>query len=116
MQNIQTIQQLVSGVSFNDWRYLVKMDGERPYLQIKFDAPCNMTGNMEEQSGRKWVLSFHMTDDEIIATALKATLTAVEHETREQFKWRGQPIYRPHYDIYELHKLSSRNATVKREG
>lgn len=115
MQTLETIQALVADITFNDWDYLVKLDGDRPYLQIKFQAPCNMTGETYSQSGRKWMLSYHMTDDEIVSTALKATLTAVEHEAREQFKWRDQPIYRPHYNIYELHKLSSRGATMKRD-
>ena len=75
----------------------------------------SMTGVMELQSCRKWILSYHMTDDEIVGTALKATLAAVEHEAREQFKWEGQPIFRPHYNIYELLALSARNATTKRE-
>lgn len=115
MQTLETMQNLIKDVTFNDWNYHIKLDGTRPYLQIKFMAPCNMTGVMEEQSSRKWLLSFHMTDDEIISTALKATLTAVEHETREQFKWRKQPIYRPHYSIYELHALSEKGATTKRD-
>lgn len=115
MQTIETIRNLIADITFNDWQYYITLDGNRPFLQIKFFAPCNMTGVTELQSCRKWVLSYHMTDDEIVATALKATLTALEHEAREQFKWRGQPIFRPHYNIYELHKLSSRNATEKRE-
>ena len=114
-QTIESIKRLVAGVSFNDWNYIVKLDGNRPYLQIKFDAPCNMTGEDQNQSGRKWMLSYHMTDSEIVGTAFKATLTAIEHETREQFKWKGQPVFRPHYDIHELHKLSTRNAISKRE-
>ena len=114
MQTLETLRKLIAEVSFNDWKFILRKDGSRPYLQIRFDAPCNMTGVMEEQAGRKWLLSYHMTDDEIVATALKATLTAVEHEAREQFKWRKEPIYRPHYSIYELHALSSRGATTKR--
>lgn len=123
MQTLETIQSLVDDISFDgwltnatkNWKYLVRLDGDRPYLQIKFDGPDNMTGEMAEQNCRKWILSYHMTDDEIVSTAFKATFTAMEHETREQFKWRGQPIYRPHYNIYELHALSERNATMKRE-
>ncbi len=115
MQTIETIEQLISDVSFNDWKFIVRLNDTRPYLQIKFDAPCNMTGEPQEQSGRKWILSYHMTDDEIVATALKATLTAVEHEAREQFKWKEQPIFRPHYNIHELHKLSARGAVCRRE-
>jgi len=114
MQTIETIRQLIDDVSFNNWQFLVRLDDTRPYLQIKFQAPCNMTGEFQDQLSRKWILSFHMTDDEIVATALKATLTAAEHEIREQFKWKDQPIFRPHYNIYELHELSSRNAITKR--
>jgi hypothetical protein len=114
MQTFETMRQLITEIEFNDWKFLLRKDGSRPYLQIRFEEPDNMTGEMTEWRCRKWLLSYHMTDDEIVSTALKATLTAVEHETREQFKWKDQPIFRPHYNIYELHKLSSRNATTKR--
>jgi len=117
MQTLKNIQKLVAGVSFNDWNYLVRMDNKRPYLQIKFMAPDNMSDSpaLIVQNCRKWMLSYHMTDDEIISTAMAATITAVEHETREQFKWEGQPIFRPHYSVRELHALSARGATTKRD-
>jgi len=117
MQTLENIKKLVSGVSFNDWNYLVRMDDLRPYLQIKFMAPDNMSETTElfEQNCRKWMLSYHMTDDEIISTAMAATLMAVEHETREQFMWEGQPVFRPHMRVRELHSLSSRGMTSKRE-
>lgn len=126
MQTPESIEKLVFDCEFNDWQFRVGYDGgqhadlplqeSRPWLQVRFSAPCNMNAGEEyTQSGRKWMLSYHMTDDEVVSTALKAVLTANEHEVREQFKWRGQPIYRPHYDIYELHKLSERNAVSKRD-
>ena len=115
MQTLENIKKLVSGVSFKHWEYLVRMDENRPYMQIKFYAPDNMTGEPSQHSCRKWMLSYHMTDDEIVSTAMAATLMAVEHETREQFKWEGQPVFRPHMRVRELHSLSSRGMTSKRE-
>ena len=118
MQTLKSIQDLIGDVKFNDWNFQVNTNPDgTPYVQIKFLAPGSFTNSdkLELQSCRKWQLSYHMCDEEIISTAYKAMLAAVEHEAREQFTWRGQAIYRPHYDIYALHELSSRNAVDKRE-
>jgi len=118
MQTLKSIKALVQDVKFNDWAFLVKTTEDKtPYLQIKFYAPGSFSDSneLELQSCRKWQLSYYMCDEEIISTAYKAMLAAVEHEAREQFLWRGEAIYRPHYDIYALHELSVRNAVDKRE-
>lgn len=52
--------------------------------------------------GRKWLLSEHMTDGEIVQTAFLATMTAMEHEVRELFTFQGQSVFDPHYDIHKL--------------
>ena len=118
MQTLKSIKALVQDVKFNDWAFLVKTTEDKtPYLQIKFYAPGSFSDSneLELQSCRKWQLSYHMCDEELISTAFKAMLAAVEHEAREQFLWRGHAIYRAHYDIYELYELSKRNAVDKRE-
>lgn len=118
---LEHMKQLIDDLSFEadwfeGWEYQLRWDEHRPYLQIRFLAPCNMNkGHTYEQTSRKWFLSFHMTDDEVVSTALAATKMCIEHEMRELFKWRGEPIYRPHYDIHALHKLSADNAVCKRE-
>ncbi len=115
MQTEKTLQALIAGCSFNDWDLLLKFNKEVPYFQIKFQAPCNMTGEMSTQSCRKWMLSLHMCDEEVVNTVYKAVEAAVMHEMREQFKWNDQPIYRPHVDIHILHELSSTNPIDKRD-
>lgn len=70
------------------------------YLQIT--APTgtdNVTGEAYHWKSRKWLLSQHMTTGEIVQTALKALLTALEHEAREQFRYKGEAIFDPHYDL-----------------
>ena len=76
------------------------------YLQATFIAPCNSSGGKPvEQTTRKWQLSAHMTPSELVQTALKCVLTSQEHEAREQFLYRGQPIFGPHFDVERLADL-----------
>lgn len=69
-------------------------------LQVRGDDP-------EEGpwSGRKWLLSQHMTDSEVIQTALRATLDAMEHEVREHFTYQGRRPFNPHFDVVSLKEL-----------
>ena len=115
MQTRNTITELVKQLSFNKWRFHLGFNHDVPYLQVKFLAPCNVTGRLELQSCRKWMLSYYMCDEEIVSTGLKAVLAAVEHEAREQFKWRGQPIYRPHYSLDALYEISKHDKVDKRK-
>lgn len=97
---------VLNGVSFRDWSFVVRRldrQAERFYLQAQFDAPCALTGKVERQRGRKWLLSQHMTDSEIVQTALMATLAAVEHEAREDFHFDGAAVFGPHMDVRALH-------------
>jgi hypothetical protein len=54
------------------------------------------------QTGRKWYVSSYATQGEIVQTALKAILTAEEHEVRERFKYKGVAIFGPHLDPNSL--------------
>ena len=118
MQTKETLQQFVNDFEFNDWTFKLGFSGDLPYLQIKFMAFDNMHPDDEtlyEQSCRKWMLSYFMTDDEVTSTAFKAVEAAVLHEAREQFKWKGEPIYRPHVDPQALYELSKANRVQRRD-
>lgn len=97
---------LLGCVEFRDWDFEVVEKGGCLFLRVAFDAPCNHTGELSRQTGRKWYLSPYMTDSEIVGTALKAALTAVEHEAREEFRWREKAIFGPHFDIRALGSIS----------
>ncbi len=43
-----------------------------------------------------------MTNSEVVQTAFKAILTALEHEARELFTYRGVAILDGHYDLEQL--------------
>lgn len=53
-----------------------------------------------------------MTKSEVVQTAFKAVLTAVEHETRETFLYRNKAIFGPHYNVDALLKLCESGSTA----
>ena len=118
MQTKKSLEQFVSELEFNDWTFKLGFKNDVPYLQIKFWDTDNMSPEDEtlyEQSCRKWMLSYYMEADELMSTAWKAVQAAIEHEAREQFKWRGEPIFRPHIDPIALWELSRAGRVLKRE-
>lgn len=66
---------------------------------------CNVSGEPMGWKGRWWRLSRHMTPTEIAGTAFKAVITALEHEAREQFTYKGVAVFDSHVDIEELVKV-----------
>ena len=89
MLNDKELLKIVNQIHHEEYDFLLKYDGDRPYLQIYCTSKCNVTGRPMTWSGRKWMLSYYMTPGEVIQTALLASLTAAEHECREKFLHEG---------------------------
>lgn len=105
---LEEMARVLKDVTFRHWAFVLVKDGERALLQVRFAA------GGEIQHGRKWLLSPHMTKSELEQTALMAVLAAQEHETREDFRYRGQPIFQPHYDVDALLELNLARRTDER--
>lgn len=84
----------------------------RVFIQLEYYAKCTKTGEEDSWRGRKWYLSEHMTDDEIIKTCYCAFEAAVKHEIMEGFKVDGKILFNPHINFEEL--LLITNKEVKR--
>lgn len=100
---------VVKQLSFLDWEFEVAPD--ETWLRVRFKDAASQSWN-----GRKWRLSRHMLKSEIVQTALMAVLAAVEHEAREQFLYKGQAIFGPHYDVDRLVELVHQGGTAERAG
>lgn len=102
------IEETLQFVSFPGYTFQISGsfdDFEPTYLSAQFHAPDCKSGQLVKQRTRKWLLSRHMTNSEVVQTALKCVLASVEHEARERFLYTGQPIFAPHFDIEDLVKL-----------
>lgn len=98
------IRELLTLVTFPGYMWHLEDNG-RFWLQARFYAPCNKTGAPQIQYTRKWYISAVATKSEVVQTALKCVLTSVEHEAREQFKYRGRRIFAPHCSVDTLWEL-----------
>jgi hypothetical protein len=114
MHTVQEIRAIVAECSFEDWQIEVRMDGTRPFLQVHvLNGKDAETGLPMEWTGRKWMLSPHMCKNEIVATAFKAVMTAMEHEVRELFRYKGVAIFNPHQDPDALVDFLSNRANIQ---
>lgn len=119
MGGIERAYALVSRITYPGFGYEIVAEGEagagtRFYsLRVVADGVDNETGEVMQWLGRKWRLSDHMTDGEIVQTAFLATMTAVEHEVRETFRFDGLSIFNPHYDLSTLCELRLRSDAIK---
>lgn len=94
--------ELLKHIEFKDYVFVVGRADNRCHLQATYEEPDIYTGNVEQQTTRKWLLSPWMTDSEIVQTAFKCCLTSMEHRTREAFKYKDARIFGPHFDVEDL--------------
>lgn len=97
------IVEVLSQVTIGDLEIRLRYDEDRPYIQVYCENGIDTaTGKPTSWSGRKWMLSPHMCKQEIVRTAFKAYICAIMHEAEETFRYRGVPIFSPHFDIDTL--------------
>lgn len=102
------MENILGAIKYQDWKFHYDKMDDGFYIQVQFRAKdsCPVPVSDSEQridwNGRKWYISRHSTEDEVVQTCLKAVLTAVEHEAREQFTYLGKPIFQPHMNLKDL--------------
>lgn len=111
---IEELRSALSLVQCSPYQFFIHEDGQRAYLQAEYDEPDTHTGVLATQKTRKWRLSPHMTRSELVQTALKCALTSAEHRIREAFRYRGEQVYGPHFDVDALAKLCRAPGTTDR--
>lgn len=109
-----TPEGICKRLQYKDLQIVVKPEngiGDK-YLQVRCENPHNPASGW---SGRKWRLSPHMTKGEIIQTAFMACMAWEEHECREAFKYKGQAVFSPHFNVEALVRLCEQGQFEERE-
>ena len=109
----ERIRNLLAQCAYPSFKYELLDEDGRLFLRVNGFAPDNVSGDPITWIGRKWRLSEHMTDGEVVQTAWLATLTAIEHEARENFRFQGVTVFDPHYDIHKLVALRRQSDSIK---
>jgi hypothetical protein len=115
---LQEINNILESVTFNFyqhkfwWRTFEKGDGF--LIQLCCRMVDNETGNMSDQHGGKHYISSFAIKDEVVNKAWNACQDFIIHEAREAFKYKGQAIYQPHWNVDELLVLTESSEPAKR--
>jgi hypothetical protein len=119
MLSFEQIQDIVDGVTctmFPTWKLELHVLRGHIFLVVhETDGRDTFNDEPVTWTGRKWLIEQTMTETQIVNTCFKAYETAIEHEFRELFRYRGRPVYNPHRDINALcglKKLDKEYASV----
>lgn len=111
------VRDILCNVRYPGMDFHVMTEGGRCYLRVHNpQGVCTVTSEDLPWNGRWWRLSPHMTPSEIVSTAFKAVITALEHEARESFLYRGVPVYDAHLDVEQLADLRSDRSALDARG
>lgn len=106
---VEDLQKIMDDITIphlfgNRSRFRVGVEADHMvfYIQLIFWAPdYSDYPNFEEkeQHCRKWRVSRFSTRTEVVETAFKACWMAAFHEMSEQFRYKQEAVYSPHFDI-----------------
>lgn len=104
---IEEGQAIISACTFPDYTIELIRGDQYDYIQARYMEADTVTGKIEEQKTRRWVLDASdgngkITKEIIVGTAFKCCMTSVEHRTREWFLYNNRAIYQPHYTVDTL--------------
>lgn len=94
--------RLVDRIECMDATFDVREMADGHSLQVIASLPCSITGEYAPQKGRKWYISPHATDSEVVQTAFLAIKTFLLHELHELFKFDDVAIFSPHLSATAL--------------
>lgn len=120
MMTLGELQSLCALCSFGDaadpeWTLKCGGGPSSFWIQWVFMAQDSQGFGWGAQHGRKWQISQHSIPDEVVKTAFAAVLFALEHEARERFRYKEQPIFHPHTDVEALVEVQQAGRLVTRK-
>jgi len=109
------VAEVLSEISYKDWNHdlIIEPENAPPSEQFMFlRFWWNDPNDHSVQTSRRWYISPHSTKSEVVQTALLAVLVAEEHETREQFRYKGAKIFGPHFDVDVMTDISKKKVNL----
>lgn len=105
--NLQQLGSILSAIELTDggsYEFSALEEGEHLFLRYREYAQDSFKQVPQWlwQSGRRWYVSRHATESEVVQTALLAVLQFREHEVREHFRYNGARCFGPHIAVEAL--------------
>jgi hypothetical protein len=113
-ETVERVRALLAEVAFEDYTFHVYPDREGAKVQATYPEEDVVSGRIETQYTRKWLVSPYAVKSEIVKTLFKLCATSAEHRLREHFLYRGRRIFGPHIDVDVLWE-ASRKIDVRKD-
>ena len=96
------IEDILSKIKFMDRTFRLLQKGDGYLLQMEYlEADVEKPGSEPvKQSTRKWYISTHMTDSEVVETAWACVQRSQHHIASEHFTYCGKRVYSQHFDVH----------------
>lgn len=106
------VTEALGEVSFNNWEFVTHCSEDRVYIFAVWVAHDNFGYSCRPapQQTRRWLIRPDASKSEIVQTAFKCVMTAMEHEVREQFLYRDRAVFGPHHDVDKLWSIANHMA------
>ena len=115
-EHIHHVLEVLNKISFPGYVFHAQRSDDRVYIYASWKQADNFRPGStvnEIQFSRRWLIRPEASTSEIVQTALKCVLTAMEHEVREQFLYRGRAIFGPHHDVDALWEIAGHMEPVE---
>lgn len=100
MSDFTRICEIINDIRIDGFMLIVGLKKNSiPFLQVAFYAPCVNSGCIEQQLCREFLLSFDMSETDILRTVQKALHCAAIHEIDEKILYKGSRVFDPHKEI-----------------
>lgn len=96
------IEKWLCSVECEDYNFEVHEGHGGLFIRAFYFEADIYTGVLEKQYTRKWLITPEATESEVAQTAFKCVLTSHEHRVREHFKYKGERVFGPHFDVNDL--------------
>lgn len=97
--------EVVRDITYPGFRFTLTLKMGLVFLYMEPEegsGRCSKSGDAMAWKSRKWYISPHKTKSEIVQTAFLCAKTAMEHELRETFTYKGVTVLDPHLDLDHL--------------
>ena len=112
-RDFESLRAIILECAYPGFEWIVDWNDGEPWFQVSSpEGVDTRTGEPLPWKGRKWKLSVHMTDTEIVHTVWAAVQRALLHEACELFQFKSMPIFDRHINVHMLHDLRANEPGV----
>jgi len=103
--SFEQLNAILEKIRYKNWKLIAQIYTDCYVIKWVFlekNVTDSYDNNLYEQHCRKWFISKHSTESEVIRSAYLAAIQAEMHECAEQFQFDNVRLFDPHTSYIDL--------------